>query len=206
MKPIRIIIADDHALVRVGLATLLQFHKDLQVVGEAKNGEEAITLARKLRPDVIVMDLMMPVMDGLEATRHIHAELPEIRILILTSFGTSADVAHAINAGATGAIMKDSPNDELIRAIRIVATGKAIYSSEIRKMILDNPTPPELTSRQAEVLEAIMRGLTNIDIGKQLSISPDAVKQHLNAICEKLGAANRTEAVAIALRKQLLKI
>ena len=206
MKPIRILIADDHALVRVGLATLLQFHNDLQVVGEAENGREAVSRARKLRPDVIVMDLMMPVLDGLEATRHIHAELPDIRIIILTSFGTSADVTHAINAGATGAIMKDAPNDELIDAIRKVAAGKTVFSSEIRKMIRDDPEPPELTSRQTEVLESIMRGLTNVDIGKQLSISPDAVKQHLNAICEKLGAANRTEAVAIALRKHLLKI
>lgn len=206
MKPIRVLIADDHGLMRVGLATLMRFHHDLHVVGDAANGKEAVELARKLNPDIVVMDLMMPVMDGLEATRLIHRRQPDVRIAILTTFGGSIDVMRAIKAGASGALVKDTPNDELIDCIKRVARGEVVHSPEIRQMLSENNMPPELSHRQTDVLKSIMRGLTNADIAKQLDISVDAVKQHLNAVCEKLGAANRAEAVAIALRKQLLKI
>ena len=205
MKTIRILIADDHGLMRMGLTTLMRFHKDLQVVGGAENGEEAVRLARKLKPDVVVMDLMMPVLDGLEATRLIHREFPDIRIMILTTFGSSADVTRAVNAGACGALVKGAPNDELISAIRTIAAGGTAFSPEIETM-LKAPQPPELTSRQREILEGIALGLASDAIAAKIGISADTVNQHLDAIRKKLGAANRTEAVAIALRKQLLKI
>ena len=205
MKTIRILIADDHGLMRMGLTTLMRFHKDLQVVGGAENGEEAVRLARKLKPDVVVMDLMMPVLDGLEATRLIHREFPDIRIMILTTFGSSADVTRAVNAGACGALVKGAPNDELISAIRTIAAGGTAFSPEIETM-LKAPQPPELTSRQREILEGIALGLASDAIAAKIGISADTVNQHLDAIRKKLGAANRTEAVAIALRKQLLKL
>ena len=205
MKTIRILIADDHGLMRMGLTTLMRFHKDLQVVGGAENGEEAVRLARKLKPDVVVMDLMMPVMGGLEATRLIHREFPDIRIMILTTFGSSADVTRAVNAGASGALVKGAPNDELISAIRTIAAGGTAFSPEIETM-LKAPQPPELTSRQREILEGITLGLASDAIAAKIGISADTVNQHLDAIRKKLGAANRTEAVVIALRKHLLKI
>ena len=206
MKKIRILLVDDHELLRFGLSTLLQFQKDMEVVGGAENGAEALDLVRQLKPDVVVMDLMMPQMDGVESTQRILAELPATRIMLLTSFGTAADVIRAIRAGAVGALVKDSPNDKLIAAIRNVAAGKQAFSPEIKKMIDTEPPPPDFTSRQLEVLNAVTRGFTNADIADILHISPDAVKQHIISICEKLGAANRAEAVAIALRKHLLKI
>ena len=206
MKKIRILVVDDHELLRFGLSTLLQFQKDMEVVGGAENGAEALGLARQLKPDVVVMDLMMPQMDGVESTQRILAEPPATRIMLLTSFGTAADVIRAIRAWAVGALVKDSPNDELIAAIRNVAAGKQVFSPEIKKMIDTEPPPPDFTSRQLEILNAITRGFTNADIADILHISPDAVKQHIISICTKLGAANRSEAVAIALRKHLLKI
>ena len=206
MKPIRILLVDDHGLMRLGLTTLMKYHKDLSVIGGADNGKEAVEQAKALKPDVIVMDLMMPVMDGVEATRRIHAELPEIKIMILTTFGTSTDVARAVQAGAVAALMKDTPNDELLNALRAIAAGEHVFSPEIRKTIAKDPDPPVLTERQKEILKFITSGLRNSDVARQLGISTDAVKQHLNAICNKLGAVNRAEAIAIALRKQLLKI
>ena len=206
MSPIRILIADDHSLLRLGLAALLKFQKGLQVVGDAENGEDAVQKAQELTPDVVIMDLMMPVLDGVEATRRIKQSNPDTRVLILTTFGTSADVARAISAGASGALMKDSTNEELVSAIRTVAAGGTAFSPDIQQAIAENPRPPELTDRQRGILESVTRGLTNRDIAVQFGISQDAVKQHLNTICEKLGAANRAEAVAIALRKHLLKI
>ena len=200
----RILIVDDHALIRRGLADLLRYEKDLAVVGEASDGEAAVAVATELKPDVVVMDLMMPVMDGVEATRRIKAVLPEAKILILTTFGTSVDVARAIAAGASGAIMKDASMEDQLNAIRTVASGDKVLSPEIEKAVQEEPLP-EFTERQQLILESIARGLTNKDIANMLDISPDAVKQHLAAICSKLGAANRAEAVNVAHRKHLLK-
>ena len=201
----RILIVDDHALIRRGLADLLRYEKDLAVVGEAGDGEAAVAVATELKPDVVVMDLMMPVMDGVEATQRIKEALPETKILILTTFGTSVDVARAIAAGASGAIMKDASMEEQLHAIRTVASGGKVLSPEIEKTVQEEPLP-EFTKRQLVILESAARGLTNKDIANMLDISPDAVKQHLAAICSKLGAANRAEAIAIAIRKHLLKM
>lgn len=204
--PIRVVIADDHSVVRLGLSALLERYKDFAVVGEATDGGKAVELAERLHPDVVVMDLMMPRVDGVEATRRIRECVPGTRVLILTSFGTSADAARAVAAGASGAIVKDADNHDLLEAIRTVASGGKVFSAEISQAIEVNPSIPSLTDRQRKVLESVTRGLSNPEIAKQFGISIDAVKQHLNAVFLKLGAANRSEAVAIALRRQLLKL
>ena len=206
MRKLKILIADDHAVVRTGLATLLGVEKDIVIVGQARNGEEAVALAQSERPDVVVMDLVMPKMDGVEATRKIQAHLPDCKVVILTSFGTSDDIAHALEAGATGALMKSAEDTELVDALRRVAAGERVIAPEIRQMLEDEPPVPELTPRQKDVLASLTHGFTNRDIARQLGIREDGVNLHIIAILQKLGAANRTEAVAIALRKHLLKI
>lgn len=205
-KPIRILIADDHSVVRFGLATLLERRKDFQVVGEAKDGEVAVAMAKSTNPDVVIMDLMMPHVDGAEATRLICEANPEIKVLILTSYATSADIVRAIDAGASGAIVKDADNAELIDAIMKVAAGETAFSGEISRAIETEPMTREFTQKQLDVLHSITRGLSNPDIATQFGISLNAVKQHIRAVFTKLGASNRTEAVAIALRKHLLKL
>lgn len=201
-----ILLADDHAILRRGLMDLIRYEDDLEVVGEAADGEAAVRQARKLRPDIVIMDLVMPVLDGVSATSQIRAQLPNTRILILTSFGTSADISRAMAAGASGVILKDDSTDNQLAAIRTVAQGKRAFSPSIVTRETNVAPKTELTERQHEILLSVTRGLTNRDIAKQFNISQDAVKHHLYAICNKLGAANRTEAVAIALRKHLLKI
>ena len=203
---IRVLIADDHTIVRIGLRTLLGAEKDIEVVGEAKNGEMAVKEALRLRPDVVIMDLMMPKMDGAEATAALHEKLPETKVIILTTFGSSDGIAHAIESGAAGALMKTANDAALISTIRSVAGGKTVISPDIKRLLAEDPPIPVLTTRQAEVLQSMMRGLTNRDIAKQLGIRQDGVNEHVAAILAKIGAANRTEAVAIALRKHLLKL
>ena len=205
MKRIRILVADDHSLLRRGLVNLLKYQKDFSVVGEACNGREAVEKARELMPDVVIMDLSMPVMDGVEASRQIHESVPGSSILILTTFGTSTDVVRAVNAGASGAIVKDTDDKSLISAIRTVAGKESVFSPEIAAMMKD-PIPPELTDRQREILESLVSGQTSDGIAARLNISTDAVNQHINAARVKLGATNRTEAVAIAIKKHLLRI
>lgn len=203
---IKVLVVDDHFLVRMGLVALLETETDIEVVGEAEDGASAVRTAMECRPDVVIMDLMMPVMDGIAATKAIKQRLPETEVLILTTSTVSDDLAHALNAGAMGAITKSSNNASLLAAIRSVNAGIRTISPEISQMLTDDPPIPELTERQREILHSVTRGLTNLDIGKQLGISPESVKDHVNAIYAKLGAANRTEAVAIALRKHLLKV
>jgi DNA-binding NarL/FixJ family response regulator len=203
---IRVLIADDHTIVRIGLKTLLTAEDDIEVVGEAKNGEMAVREAMRLSPDVVIMDLMMPKMDGADATATLHEKLPETKVIILTTFGSSDGIAHAIESGASGALMKTADDAALISTIRSVASGKTVISPDIKRLLAEDPPIPVLTSRQTEVLQSMMRGLTNRDIAKQLGIRQDGVNEHVAAILAKIGAANRTEAVAIALRKHLLKL
>ena len=202
----RILIADDHTIVRMGLAALLRTERDFDVVGEAANGEEAVAKAVRLAPDVILMDLMMPKMDGIAATAEIHGKVPSAKVLILTTFGTSDGIARALKSGAAGALMKSAENADLIRAIRTVASGERYLSPEVEQQIKADPPVPELTPRQKDVLASMAKGLSNPDIARTLGIRRDGVAEHVNAILQKIGAANRTEAVAIAVRKQLLKI
>ena len=206
MKKTSILIADDHSLLRMGLSSLIGYQKDMTVVGEAEDGAKAVQLSRKLKPDLVIMDLMMPVVGGADATRQIHEMLPETKIFILTSFGNSADLAQAVANGATGAMMKDTPNEKLLAALHKVAHGETSFPDEIRQFIDETPSAPVLTTRQQEILHSAARGLSTEDIAKQFGISVDGVKKHFMAIFAKLGAATRSEAVAIALRKHLLKI
>jgi len=202
----RILLVDDHALLRHGLSAILSLQKDFEVVGEAADGQEAVKQATKLRPDIVIMDLAMPKTDGVEATQHIKELLPDTKVMILTSFGMSADVSHALDAGASGAIVKDTTDRQLIAAIRNVLAGKTVLSPEIKHMLDNEPPPPELTKRQLDILHSVSRGLSNKDIAMEFGLAPSGVKTHLEAILSKLGAATRAEAVAIALRKHLLKI
>ena len=206
MGKIKILVADDHTIVRVGLVTLLNRFPDFEIVGEAGNGAVAVSKALKLAPDVVVLDLVMPKMDGVTATAALHEKLPGAKVLILTSFGTSEDISRALNAGAVGAILKTAANSELVSTIRRVAAGKRTVSPEIENMLANDPPVPERSPRQRDILESIMRGLTNNQIAMQFEISPESVKTHIAKLFEKIGAASRSEAVSIALRKQLLKI
>ena len=205
MKPIRVLLVDDHAILRMGLASLLGTRKGIEVAGEAGNGEEGLRLALKLKPDVVLMDLMMPVMDGVEATRRLAAELPETKVVILTTFGTADGISHALAAGACGALMKDIKLPELVEALQTVAGGGRVLAPEIEQMMKDNPPVPELSARQEEILRSVVRGLTNAEIARQLGISVPMVRDHLNAVFAKVGATNRTEAAVLALRRHLLK-
>lgn len=205
MKNIRVLIADDHAIVRHGLCALLGTERGIEVVGEAKDGNEAVARTKQLAPDVVIMDIVMPRKDGVEATEEIRAAVPSAKIVVLTSFGTSDKISCAIEAGATGALMKTAEDRELLSAIRTVASGGRVISPAVRKLISTDPPAPELTPRQLEILQAMARGLTNKDIAKMFSIRTDGVNEHVLAILAKLGAANRTEAVATAIRKQLIR-
>jgi NarL family two-component system response regulator LiaR len=206
MKHIRILIVDDHAIVRLGLAALFKYQKDLKVVGDADDGESAIAMAPDLRPDVVILDLMMPGIGVVETVRRLREVLPSVNILIFTSFGTSGELANVLKAGASGAILKGASNEELLSAIRKVANGERVLSPKIEEFINESPEIPQFTKRQTEILESVTRGFSNPDIAKQLGISTDAVKQHLNAIYQKLDVTTRTEAITAALRRQLLKI
>ena len=205
MKKISVLIADDHAVVRTGLAAMLGAEKDIHVIDQAKNGREAVAKSLKNPPDVVVMDLRMPEMDGVEATAELRQRLPSARILVLTSFGEADDVAHALEAGAAGAITKTAEDAELVDVVRRIADGKSYVSPTLRKLLRDNPPVQRLSPRQSEILGYMVKGLTNRDIASLLRIREDSVEEHVNTILAKIGAANRTEAVAIALRKHLLK-
>ena len=205
-SPIKVLVADDHLIVRTGLSALLGTESDIKVVGQARNGEEAVCEAVRLQPDVVIMDLMMPKKDGVAATAEIVAKAPCAKVVLLTTFGTSDGIAHALHAGAKGAILKNADNMQLVSAIRIIAGGGEFISPEITRQLAADPPTQELTPRQSEVLESIVRGLTDRDIARQLGIRQDGVSEHVRAILHKLGAANRTEAASIALRKHLLKM
>ena len=202
---LKILIVDDHAIVRDGLAAILKFQKDMTVVGEADDGQAAIQKAQELRPDVILMDLMMPNMNGADATAAIKQALPETHILLLTSYGTSSELSRAFRNGATGAITKSLPKEELLAAIRNVANGTRVASSEIEQTLKEEADMPSLSPRQLEILHSLTRCLTNDDIAHEFGLSKAGVKFHLLTIFRKLNVANRTEAVGLASRKHLFQ-
>ena len=171
-----------------------------------RNGIEAVRLARELNPDIILMDLLMPKKSGADATAEILTTTPSAKVLILTTFGESEDVMSALDAGASGALIKDTPHTKLVAAIRATAKGKRIISPEIQQNLSNQSATPELSARQLEILKFVADGLTSKAISDKLEIGPDGVNAHLRTIFSKLGVSSRTEAVAIALRKHLLKI
>ena len=202
---IKVLIVDDHAILRMGLTALLNSKKDIEVVGDAANGPSGIGKALRLKPDVVIMDLAMPDMDGAETTRQLLAKEPDAKVMILTTFGTADGISHALDAGALGAVMKNVEFTELVDAIRTIAGGGRYVSPEIGRILESDPPIPALSPRQAEILSSLVRGLSNIDIASQLGISLDMVKEHTTSLFAKLGVANRTEAVAIAMRKHLVR-
>lgn len=204
MNKISILIADDHKIVRMGLKSLFAAEKDLAVVGEAEDGELAVSEALRLKPDVIVMDLVMPRKDGVTATQELNEKLPESKVIVLTSYSTSDTIAAALSAGARGAVMKSADDDALLSAIRAVAAGETFVSSEVKGLLAVDPPAPSLSKRQQEVLQALVKGFNNTEIADQLGISRTVVKDHVETLLAKLGAANRTELTAIAIRKQLV--
>ena len=203
-QPIKVLIADDHALVRMGLAAILETSPDIHVVGDAEDGRDAVAKTRTLKPDVVLMDVVMPEMDGATATAEILAALPQTKVVILTSFVEADGIARAIRAGARGALLKTIDHRELAEAIRRVVAGEEVVSPEIRKTLSESASVQPLTERQRDVLLSMARGLTDADIARQLDISANSVREHVTTIYAKLGAANRAEAIAIAYRKHLL--
>ena len=206
MDKIKALIVDDHAIVRMGMVALVNAQPNMEVVGEAKNGELGVKAALKLNPDVIVMDILMPVKDGVEATREIVAARPDAKILILTTSTSASELAAALEAGATGVIPKTTSNQALLAAIKSVTAGKRVVTSEIEEIIANDEPIQDLTPHQLDMLASIVRGLTNADIAKQFGVSENTIRKATSTIFSKLGVANRTEATALALRKQLLKV
>ena len=206
MSKIRILLADDHMLMRMGIATLVSTAKDMTVVGEACNGRQAVELAGSLRPDVVIMDLMMPEMSGGEATKAIHEAHPGIKIVILTTYGTSAELATAVTNGAVGVLLKDKVEMDLLSTIRFVVAGNQVIPTRLLAQIEEDKAMGKLTDRQMEILASVAEGQSNADIALQFGLSEITVKKHLSAIFERLGVANRSEAVALAFRKQMLKV
>lgn len=205
MRKTRILLADDHMLMRMGLSALITSEKDMEVVGEAENGLQAVELALSLKPDIVIMDLMMPELSGAAATQRIHDVDPAIRVMILTTFGTSAEMAQAIANGAVGALMKDTATDDLVSAIRAIVAGKRVIPARLQKLAAEDNPLLSLSDRQLEILTSVARGLSNAEIARQFDLSEITIKKHLSVIFERLGVSNRTEAAALAVRKQLLK-
>jgi DNA-binding NarL/FixJ family response regulator len=198
---LRLLLVDDHPVVRTGLAGMLSVEDDLDVVGEAGDGEEAVALVRKLEPDVVLMDLRMPRLDGADATARILAEFPGIRVLVLTTYDTDSDIVRAVEAGATGYLLKDTPRAQLADAIRAAARGETVLAPPVAARLVNRmrmPAEPTLTPREEEVLAAVARGLSNADVGRSLHIGEATVKTHLIRIFGKLGVDDRTAAVTKA--------
>ena len=206
MKKIRVLVADDHALMRMGLATLFKTDPVLTVVGEAEDGQQAIDKTAEAKPDIVVLDLMMPVISGADALRIIKQKRPEAKVVILTTFAISDVLSRALEEGADGALLKSTPNEELLDIIHRVADGERYVSDEVKELIRSDPPLPPLSPRQRQILEAVAKGLSNKEIATKLNLKPDSIKSYFDILFNKLGASSRAEAVAIAIRKHLLKI
>lgn len=206
---IRVVVADDHPVVRDGLRGMLDGQPDLTVVGEAGDGREAVAVVTRERPDVVLMDLRMPVLDGVAAIARITADQPEVKTLVLTTYDEDHDIVRAIEAGARGVLLKDAPREDLFRAIRSAARGEMVLAPTVTaRMFGRMRTPQEQTptERELEVLTLVARGLTNRAIGRELALSEATVKTHLVHVFTKLGVADRTAAVTAALDRGLIRL
>ena len=208
-QPIRVMLVDDHTMVRKGLATMLKVFDDLQLAGEAESGAAAIQLCGEVLPDVVLMDMAMPDMDGASATRAIRRQFPRIQIIALTSFKEGKVIKQALEAGAIGYLLKDVSADELVEAIRAAHAGRATLSPEAAQALVETANQPpapglDLTEREREVLALMVEGLNNTQIAGRLSVSPSTIKSHVSNILSKLGVASRTEAVTLALRSRIV--
>ncbi len=206
---IRVMLVDDHPMVRKGLATFLKVFDDLELAGEAESGETAIELCAQVKPDVILMDMVMPDMNGAAATRLIRQKFPAVQILALTSFKEEALVKSALEAGAIGYLLKDVSADELVTAIRAAHAGRATLSPEAAQVLVNSASLPpapgsDLTERERAVLALMVEGLNNTQIASRLVVSPSTIKSHVSNVLSKLGVTSRTEAVTLALRNKLI--
>ncbi|MFD4355075.1 response regulator [Nocardia sp. NPDC058518] len=204
-EPLRLILADDHIVMRAGLVALLQAEPSIQIVGEAADGAEAIELAERLAPDVALLDLRMPVMDGVAATREI-VRRTRTRVLILTTYDTDVDIERAIEAGAIGYLLKDTTRDQLVDAIHSAARGQTVLAPRVAERLvarIRRPDPITLTPREIDVLRAVADGLSNLEIGRRLVIAEATVKTHLLRIFAKLDVNDRTHAVIVAMNRGL---
>ena len=208
-EPIRLLIADDHPVVRDGLRDMLSSQPDFEVVAEAKNGAEAVALADRLKPHVVLTDLAMPQMDGVTAITQIKAQHQDIQILVLTSYDSDSDILPAIEAGAIGYLLKDSPREELYGAIRAAAQGKPLLTSAVAARLMERmrgSTEEALSAREIEVLKLVARGANNKEIANQLYVTEATVKSHLIRIYGKLNVADRTAAVVKAMELGILRL
>jgi len=208
-QPIRVMLVDDHTMVRKGLATILKVFDDLQLAGEAENGAAAIQLCGEVLPDVVLMDMVMPDMDGATATRIICQKYPQVQVIALTSFKEGDLVKNALEAGAIAYLLKDVSADDLVRAIRAAHIGRATLSPEAAQALVETSNQPpvpglDLTEREREVLALMVEGLNNTQIAGRLTVSPSTIKSHVSKILSKLGVASRTEAVTLALRNHII--
>ena len=208
-QPIRVMLVDDHTMVRRGLAAFLKAFDDLQLAGEAESGADAIQLCAKILPDVILMDMVMPDMDGATATRAIRQQFPQVQVIALTSFKEGDLVKNALEAGAIGYLLKDVSADELVWAIRAAHAGRSTLSPEAAQALVETANQPpapglDLTEREREVLALMVEGLNNTQIAGRLTVSPSTIKSHVSNILAKLGVASRTEAVTLALRNRII--
>jgi DNA-binding NarL/FixJ family response regulator len=209
MRPIRLLIADDHPVVRDGLRAMLATQPDMELIGEAATGTEAVAQAQAFLPDVVLMDLQMPDLDGPAAIATLREQAPEVRVLVLTTFGTDADITRAVEAGATGYLLKDAPREQLFGAIRAAARGESVLSPSVATRVLGRmraPAEEALSPRELEILGAVARGLSNKDIGRQLYVSEATVKTHLLRVFSKLGVDDRTAAVTVALERGIIRL
>ena len=205
MSKVHILIADDHAIVRMGVKPLLSAEKEFQIIGEAEDGLGALEMSLKAEPDLIILDLMMPKMNGVDVTRKVKEKLPGAKIVLLTSFATAEGLAQALQYGANGIVLKSSAEVELIPAIRTVLSGKRHLSVGLKGQLKLSLPPIVLTERQECILRFVMEGRSNADIARHQGIAEITVKNHLAAIFNKLGVSSRSEAVAVTMKKHLLE-
>ena len=203
---IRVLVADDHPVVRAGLSAVIAEQGDLELVAEAENGARAVALYREHRPDVTLMDLRMPVMDGVEAIRTITTEHPDARILALTTYEGDADIRRALEAGASGYLLKDMLLTEVLTAVRAVHRGERVIPAPVAERLAEFPERSDLTDREAEVLQLVARGLSNKEVARAIGRTDETVKIHLKNAFAKLAVADRTEAVTVALTRGLIHL
>ena len=209
MNKIKILIADDHTIVRAGIRQLLETQPDLEVIAEVENGRDAVERALRLKPSVVLMDLRMPEMDGVQAITSIKTQLPDTNILVLTTYDTDADIVRAVDAGATGYLLKDVPREELFRTVRATAKGETVLASSVAARLMNKVRAggdEALTAREIDVLLLVARGATNQEVAESLHISKATVKSHLIQICNKLGVSDRTAAVTTAIERGIIRL
>jgi two-component system NarL family response regulator len=204
--PIRILIADDHPIVREGLVAIIQRRTDMTVVGEAATGREAVELYHQTKPDIILMDLRMPEMDGVEAIQAIRGKDPNARIIILTTYDSDEDIYRGLRSGARAYLLKDAGREALLEAIRAVHAGKALIPGHVAAKLAERMMEPDLTPREIEVLNLLAQGKTNRQIARELGVALGTVKSHVNNILTKMGAEDRTQAATLAIKRGLIRV